>query len=103
MTKLSQQIAEKFASLALAHVGREFPNIMHHVMAGPDDVIGPRQAHPIFFGSYDWHSCVHGYWLMARLLRRYPDFAPAKQIGALFAERITPENVAGELAYISTP
>jgi hypothetical protein len=100
---LSLGIGEKFASLALAHVSREFPNIMHHVMTGPGDVIGPRQAHPIFFGSYDWHSCVHGYWLMARLMRRYPDFAPAKQITALFEERITPANVAGELAYISTP
>jgi hypothetical protein len=100
---LARDIAEKFASLALAHVSREFPNIMHHVMTGPGDVIGPRQAHPIFFGSYDWHSCVHGYWLMARLMRRYPDFAPAIQIIALFDERITPANVAGELAYISTP
>lgn len=103
MTKLTREIAEKFASLALAHVSREYPNIMHHVMANPGDVIGPRQAHPIFFGSYDWHSCVHGYWLMARLMRRFPDFAAAKQIGALFDERITATNVAGELAYISTP
>ncbi|MGD9982367.1 MAG: DUF2891 domain-containing protein [Hyphomonadaceae bacterium] len=100
---LTKDIAEKFAGLALAHVSREFPNIMHHVMTAPSDVIGPRQAHPIFFGSYDWHSCVHGYWLMARLTRRYPEFSLAKQIAALFAERITPANVAGELAYISAP
>ena len=53
-------------------------------------------AHPIFFGSYDWHSCVHGYWLLARLLRRYPGFAPATQISALFAEMITPANVFAE-------
>jgi hypothetical protein len=103
MSVLTREIAEKFASLALAHAGREFPNIMHHVMTGPSDVIGPQQAHPIFYGSYDWHSCVHGYWLMARLLRRYPDFSPAQQIAALFDERITAENVAGELAYIATP
>ncbi|MGD9966145.1 MAG: DUF2891 domain-containing protein [Hyphomonadaceae bacterium] len=103
MTALTREIAEKFAALALAHVSREFPNIMQHVMTGPGDVIGPRQAHPLFFGSYDWHSCVHGYWLMARLLRRYPDFAAATQIETLFAERFTPANVAGELAYISTP
>ncbi|MGQ0534315.1 MAG: DUF2891 domain-containing protein [Caulobacteraceae bacterium] len=72
-------------------------------MAGPDDVIGPRAAHPIFFGSFDWHSCVHSYWLMARLMRRYPDLAAAAQISALFDERFTPANVAGELTYISTP
>lgn len=103
MTTLTRDIAEKFAALALAHVSREYPNIMHHVMGGPADVIGPRAAHPIFFGSYDWHSCVHGYWLLARLLRRYSDLSVAKQIAALFDERITAANVAGEAAYIARP
>jgi hypothetical protein len=103
MTTLTRDIAEKFAALALAHVGREYPNIMQHVMAGPHEVIGPRAAHPIFFGSYDWHSCVHGYWLLARLMRRYPDFAAAKAIGALFDERITAETVEGECAYLRRP
>jgi hypothetical protein len=72
-------------------------------MAGPHEVIGPRAAHPIFFGSYDWHSCVHGYWLLARLMRRYPDFSAAKDIVALFDERITAENVEGECAYLRRP
>lgn len=103
MTALTRDIAEKFAKLALAHVSREYPNIMHHVMSGPGDVIGPRAAHPIFFGSYDWHSCVHGYWLLARLLRRHPDIATAAQIEALFDERITPANVAGETSYLARP
>lgn len=103
MTTLTKDIAEKFAKLALAHVSREYPNIMHHVMGGAHDVIGPRAAHPIFFGSYDWHSCVHGYWLLARLLRRYPDLSSAPQITSLFDERITPANVAGELAYLARP
>lgn len=103
MTTLTRDIAEKFAALALAHVSREYPNIMHHVMGGPADVIGPRAAHPMFFGSYDWHSCVHGYWLLARLLRRYPDLSVAKQIAALFDERITAANVAGEVAYLARP
>jgi hypothetical protein len=100
---LTQPIAEKFAALALAHVSREYPNIMHHVMAGPADVIGPRAAHPIFFGSYDWHSCVHGYWLMARLMRRYPELSVAAKISALFDERITAANVAAECAYLERP
>jgi hypothetical protein len=102
-TSLTRDIAEKFAGLALAHVSREYPNIMHHVMGGPQDVIGPRTAHPVFFGSYDWHSCVHGYWLMARLMRRCPDLAAAPQIAALFDERITEANVAGECAYLDRP
>lgn len=103
MTTLTRDIAEKFASLALAHVGREFPHKMDHVMATAADVIGPRAAHPIFFGSYDWHSCVHGYWLLARLFRRYPDFAHAGAIKALLNERMTAENVAVEVAYLARP
>jgi hypothetical protein len=100
---LTREIAEKFAALALAHVGREFPNKLDHVMAGPADVKGPRALHPIFFGSFDWHSCVHGYWLMARLLRRFPDLSAAPLIGALFDERITAANVAAECAYLEKP
>jgi hypothetical protein len=103
MIQLTRDIAEKFAGLALAHVSREYPNIMHHVMGGPGDVIGPRTAHPIFFGSYDWHSCVHGYWLLARLMRRYPDLSVANDIAALFDERINRQNVAGEVAYLARP
>lgn len=103
MTDVTRPLAEKFASLALAHISREFPNHMQHAMAGPADIIGPRQAHPIFFGSYDWHSCVHAYWLLARLMRRFPDMQVAAQISALFAERITASNVAAEIAYLARP
>ncbi len=103
ISALTRQTAEKFAQLALAHVSREFPNKMDHVMSGPGDVIGPRAAHPIFFGSFDWHSCVHGDWLLSRLLRRYPDLSVASDIATLFKERITPENVAAECAYLQRP
>jgi hypothetical protein len=103
MTTLTREIAEKFASLALAHVRREYPNIMQHTMAGPEDIAGPRAAHPIFFGSYDWHSCVHGYWLLARLMRRYPDFAYAAEISALFNNSVTAETVEGECVYLRRP
>jgi len=103
MTALTKDIAEKFAGLALAHVSREYPNIMQHVMAGPAEVVGPRAAHPIFFGSYDWHSCVHGYWLLARILRRCPEIGHAGEIKALFADRITPANVEAECAYLRRP
>ena len=103
MTQLTPDLAEKFASLALSHVAREYPNKMDHVMSGPDDVVGPRAAHPIYFGSFDWHSCVHGYWLLARILRRYPDLAAAPRIRALFAEAMSPANVAAEVAYLARP
>jgi len=100
---LTKDIAKKFAGLALAHVRQEYPNIMLHVMRGESEIASPRKAHPIFFGSYDWHSCVHGYWLLARLMRRYPDFSAAPQISALLSQNITPANVAGECAYLDNP
>jgi len=103
MTRLTPDLAEKFANLALGHVAREYPNKMDHVMSGPDDVVGPRAAHPIFFGSFDWHSCVHGYWLMARALRRHADIAAAPRIRAIFAEAFIPANVAAEVAYLNRP
>ncbi|KAF0182264.1 MAG: DUF2891 domain-containing protein [Hyphomonadaceae bacterium] len=103
MTTLTRDHAEVFARIALGHVGREYPNKMDHAMSGPADVLGPRALHPIFFGSFDWHSCVHGYWLLARLVRRHPSIAAAARIAALLEERITPENVAAERAYLDRP
>ena len=79
---LTPALASSFARLALAHVEREFPNKLDHVLTGPDDVRGPRALHPIFYGSFDWHSCVHGYWLLARVLRRANDLPEAARIRA---------------------
>ena len=103
MTTLTRELAEKFAELALAHVRREYPNIMQHVMRDEAEIAGPRRAHPIFYGSYDWHSCVHGYWLLARLMRRFADLSAAPRITALLDDSITAANVAGECAYLDHP
>jgi hypothetical protein len=84
-------------------VTREYPNKLDHVLSGPGDQASPRSLHPIFFGSFDWHSCVHGYWLLARILRSYPDLPDAPRIHALFATSLSSENVAGELAYLARP
>lgn len=102
-TRLTPAIAAKFAALALAHLTREYPNKLTHSLAGPQDVRSPRELHPIFYGSYDWHSCVHGYWLLLRLLDRYPDLPQAPQIRAVVDAHFTEANVAGELAYLSLP
>jgi len=101
--RLTPDLAARFAALALGHVGREFPNKLDHVMAGPQDAKTPRELHPIFYGSFDWHSCVHGYWLLARVLRLFPGGARAGEIRARLDEAFTEENVAGELAYLSRP
>jgi len=100
---LSREIAARFAEIALGHVTREYPNKLDHVMNGPRDARGPRDLHPIFFGSFDWHSCVHGHWLLARLLRLYPDMAPAGRVRTLLDEQFTPDKAAGEVAYLARP
>jgi len=93
--------ASKFASLALAHLTREYPNKLTHSLAGPQDVRGPRALHPVFYGSYDWHSCVHGYWLVLHLLARFPGLPEAPQIGAVVDEHFTADKMAGEMAYLT--
>ncbi|MGE3581988.1 MAG: DUF2891 family protein, partial [Hyphomonadaceae bacterium] len=65
--RLSSELAAQFTQIALGHVEREYPNALQHIMADAEDrATSPRALHPIFYGSYDWHSCVHGYWTIAR-------------------------------------
>lgn len=101
--RLTPELASKFASLALAHLTREYPNKLTHSLEGPHDVQGPRALHPIFYGSYDWHSCVHGYWLVLRVLERYPALPEAERIVAIVDAHFTDANVAGERAYLALP
>jgi hypothetical protein len=101
--KLSPQLASRFAAIALGHVTREYPNKLDHVLAGPEDIQGPRALHPIFYGSFDWHSCVHGYWLLASLYLRFPEFAGRDRIRDHFAGQLVPDKVEGEVAYLSGP
>ena len=103
VSELNQPLAEQFARLALGHVTKPYPFKLDQVLAGDEDVKPPRELHPIFHGSFDWHSCVHGHWLLARLLRRFPQMAPAAEIRALLDAQFTPAKVAGELAYLNRP
>lgn len=97
---LTAQTANRFAEIALGHVTKQYPHKLDHVMEGPEDVLSPRDLHPIFFGSFDWHSCVHGYWLLLRTRRLHPDMPAAPRVAALLDEMLTPDTVAGELAYL---
>jgi hypothetical protein len=101
--ELTTEIAARFAEAALGHVTREYPHKLDHVMDGPADVLGPRALHPIFFGSFDWHSCVHGYWTLLRLRRLFPNLPLAGRIRALADEMLAPDKVAGELDYLDRP
>ncbi|MDB5481123.1 MAG: hypothetical protein JWO83_2176 [Caulobacteraceae bacterium] len=100
---LNPSLASKLAKAALGHIEREYPNVLVHALAGPDDLGTPRALHPIFFGSYDWHSCVHSHWLLARLLRLMPDLPEAPAIRTHFNQAFTTPKVAGELAYFARP
>ena len=102
-TYLDLATARQFARLTLGHVTREWPYKLDHVMTGPDDVRSPRDLHPIFFGSFDWHSCCHGWWQLNRLKRRFPDMPEAAEISALSDTLFTAENVAVETAYLELP
>ncbi|HUN76420.1 MAG TPA: DUF2891 domain-containing protein [Steroidobacteraceae bacterium] len=100
---LSAELASSFARIALGHLTREYPNKLDHIVSGPEDVQAPRELHPIFFGSFDWHSCVHGHWLLARIQRRFPGLPIAADIRGLLDAQFTAEKVAGELAYLLRP
>lgn len=103
MTVLNRDLASLYARTALGHVTRPWPYKMDHVLTGEHDVVAPRTLHPIFFGSFDWHSCVHGWWTLFTLLRLYPDTPHAPQITALANELFTKANVATEAAYLERP
>ena len=100
---LTADMAARFAGIALGHVRREYPNKPDHTLAGPEDARTPSALHPIFYGSYDWHSCVHSYWMLAYLLRRFPDMTGADDIRTLFDTQFTAEKVAIECAYLAAP
>ena len=97
---LNDNTAATLARIALGHVTREYPHKLDHVLDGPADARTPRDLHPMFFGSFDWHSCVHGWWLLLRLLRRFPGHAAAAETRALAAKILTPAHAAAELAYL---
>jgi Protein of unknown function (DUF2891) len=98
---LTADLAAKLAAIALGHVNQEYPNKLDHMMSGPQDVRSPKDLHPIFFGSFDWHSCVHSHWLLASLLRLHPEMPQAPAIRRLFDQAFTPEKIEAELSYMS--
>jgi Protein of unknown function (DUF2891) len=102
-TSLTRDLAQRFARLALSHVTLEYPNKLDHVLNKRVDLKSPRELHPVFFGSFDWHSCVHGYWLLATLLRLFPEIREAGEIEELFDAQLTSTKVKAEVRYLRQP
>lgn len=92
--------AGRFANLALACVHKEYPNKISHNLNNDQDVAPPRTLTPAFYGCYDWHSSVHGHWLLARLARTFPDAPFAEGARAALKASLTAENIAKEAAYL---
>lgn len=97
---LDPNAAARFAGLALACLHKEYPNKIAHVMESDADALPPHVLTPAFYGCFDWHSNVHGHWLLVRLARLYPNAAFATQARAELARSLTPQNIAGEVTYL---
>lgn len=97
---LDSASAAQFAALALKCLHQEYPNKISHTMSGDADARAPRDLTPAFFGCYDWHSAVHGHWLLVRLIRLFPDAAFARTARDELARSLTSQNIAAEVAYL---
>ena len=97
---LTQAQASHFAQLALKCITREFPNKPDHVLNDDRDVQNPKAQHPAFYGCFDWHSSVHGHWMLVRLLRSFPDLPEARDIHNALNANLSTENILVETAYL---
>ncbi len=96
--------AAGYARVALANIAREFPADVHHAMQAPGDFPHrPRDRTPVFYGSFDWHSCVEMHWTLARLLRSAGEAAPEDEIRAALDDQLTAEGLAAEARFIDQP
>ncbi len=101
-SKALRENADTYARVAMTNIGREYPYDVRQMMSGPGDFPNrPRDRNPVFFGSFDWHSCVEMHWLLVRLLRAAPDSVPAGDIRAILSRQFAAEALAGEVAYVT--
>ena len=100
---LNEKQASHFVALALKCVTREFPNKPEHVINNAGEVQSPKSLHPAFYGCYDWHSSVHGHWMLIRLLKSFPNLPESAQIRAALNANLTAENIQAEVVYMKQP
>jgi hypothetical protein len=101
--RFTEARAEHFAALALGCVRRGYPYNPSHTVNNSGDRRLPREMHPAFYGCFDWHSAVHGHWLLVRALRRYQNIPAANEIRSVLREHLTGDNLAAETAYFDEP
>src|SRR5215472_15732768 len=98
--QFDMRAAERFANLALACVHKEYPNKISHSMTSDADVAPPRKLTPAFYGCFDWHSSVHGHWLLVRLIRTFPEASFARPAREAFKQSLTAQNINQEANYL---
>jgi len=101
--QLDRATASQLAELALNCIRREYPNKPGHVINDAAEVQNPASLHPAFFGCFDWHSAVHGNWMLVRLLKMFPEFSKADEVRSALSENLTEENIAAEVRYFQQP
>lgn len=99
----ARHFLDHFAAVALGHLEKEYPNKLDHVINDSCELLSPRQLHPVFYGSFDWHSSVHGHWLLVRALRLNPNLQQAGVVHEILDRHFAPENIAVEVAYLKQP
>ncbi|WP_289029175.1 DUF2891 domain-containing protein [uncultured Paraglaciecola sp.] len=97
------QVMNRFAELALECVHKEYPNIVKHMMTGDEHVKTPKQLYPAFYGCFDWHSSVHGHWLLTRIASQYPESVHYQDILDSLEQSFTTVNITAELDYFNRP
>lgn len=100
---LTEAGASHLAGLALKCIQNPYPNKISHVLNDSLDAQTPQELHPAFYGCFDWHSAVHGHWMLVRLLREFPQMAEAEEIRLKLDQNLTAANIAGEIAYLNAP
>jgi Protein of unknown function (DUF2891) len=101
--KLTEKQASAFAQLAMKGLHKEYPNKPGDILNGTLDVKSPKALHPAFYGCFDWHSSVHGHWMLVRLLRMFPELPEEKLIRKMLAENLTAKNIKIEADYFGLP
>jgi hypothetical protein len=99
---LTTESASRFAELALDCMHREYPNKLGQVLKDETHLLPPKTLHPAFFGCFDWHSSVHGHWMLVKLLKEFPELSLRQRIIEGLSQSLTPENIAGEVSYFES-
>ncbi len=101
--ELTMEQATHLADLAINCIQVEYPNKLSHVMKSSRDVLSPRELHPAFYGCFDWHSSVHGHWMLIKLLKKFPSLPQGETIRQMISANLSSDNILREVDYFNLP